>query len=117
MQPIVDTIPLKPGKLEAYKKFTAEITGPRQKEFADLLNRYGLKTVNTSYQTIGGITFIIVVHIAEDDALEKLAHFEISQHPMDKWFVEQLIELHDYAPLSDQGQRSHPISYFEPEKI
>ena len=57
MQTIVDTIPLKPGKLEAYKKFTAEITGPRQKEFADLLNRYGLKTVNTSYQTIGGIIF------------------------------------------------------------
>jgi len=34
--------PLKPGKLNAYKAFASEITGPRRVEFIDLLNGYGI---------------------------------------------------------------------------
>jgi hypothetical protein len=36
--------PLRPGKLEEYKAFAAEITGPRGKKYDDLLKRYHLKT-------------------------------------------------------------------------
>ena len=36
LQTICDVIPLKPGKLEAYKKFVAEFTGPRRKEYVEI---------------------------------------------------------------------------------
>src|SRR3989338_2689083 len=104
MQTIVDINPLKPGKLEAYKSFAAEITGSRQKEFADLLNRYGLKTAHAYHHKIRDVDFVIVVHIAEDDVKKRLEHFGTSKHPMDQWFVEQLTQLHDFSPLNGDGQ-------------
>lgn len=112
MQTIVDINPLKPGKIEAYKTFTAEITGPRKKEFANLLERYGLKTANAYFHKIGDVDFVIVVHIAEDDARSKLEHFATSTHPMDKWFIEQLNELHDFTPLNGSSQASQEIFSF-----
>ena len=56
MQMIVDINPLKPGMLAAYKNFCKEITGPRQKEFADLLKRYWLSTANVYHHKISPIT-------------------------------------------------------------
>ena len=117
MQTYVDINPLKPGKLEAYKKFSAEITGPRKADFADLLSRYGLKTANSSYHTINDVTFIVVAHTAEDDAHERLKNFGTSKHPMDQWFVEQLTDLHDFSPLNGAGQTSHQLFYFQPEVL
>lgn len=114
MQTIVDINPLKPGKLEAYKAFAAEITGPRKKEFAEMLKRYGLKTANAYFHKIRDVDFVVVVHEAEDDARERLKNFASSTHPMEKWFVEQLSELHDFSPLNDAGQASTPIFAFVP---
>lgn len=114
MQTIIDINPLKPGKLSAYKAFAAEITGPRKKEFADLLKRYGLKNAVANHHKIRDVDFIIVVHIAEDDARERLKNFATSSHPMDQWFVEQLSQLHDFSPLNGDGQSSHPVFAFTP---
>ena len=98
---IVDINPLKPGKLEAYKAFVAIITGPRKKEFSDLLKRYGLKTAEVFYQKLGDREFVIVIHQAEDDALDRLSHFESSKNPYDIWFSQQLKTLHDFTGITN----------------
>lgn len=94
MQTLVYINPLKPGKLKEYKAFSATNTGPRKKEYIDLLKRYGLKNAKVYYHKIKGKEFIVIVHDAEDDALERLSHFGESTKPYDRWFLEQLENLH-----------------------
>jgi len=109
MQTIVDINPLKLGKIEAYKTFVAEVTGPRQKEYTNLLNRYGIKTVHAYFHKIGEVDFVVVVHTAEDDARKRLEHFATSLHPMDKWFREELSKLHDFSLLNGRTQAAEAI--------
>jgi hypothetical protein len=96
MQHLVYLIPLKTGKLNEYKAFTAQNIGPRQNEYSEMLNRYGLKTVKVYYHKVGNKEFVIVTHDAEDDAAKRLTHFSTSEHPYDRWFVEQLGKLHEF---------------------
>ena len=114
MQTLVDINPLKPGKVAAYKAFTDEINGPRRAEFMDLLKRYGLKSAEAYFHKIGDVDFVVVVHIIEDDARERLAHFGTSTHPMDQWFVKQLAELHDESPLNGAPREAKPIFSYNP---
>ncbi len=113
MQTIVDINPLKSGKLAAYKAFVAEIIGPRKREFSDLLTRYSLKTANAYHHRIQDVDFIIVVHLAEDDARARLEKFMTSTHPMDQWFAEQLNDLHDFTPLNGAEQASNLLFNFD----
>lgn len=114
LQTICDVIPLKPGKLEAYKKFVAEFTGPRKKEYSEMLGRYGLRTVDVFYKKINDVEFVMVVHQADLDAREKLKNFTSANHPMEKWFLEQLTNLHYFEPLNGQPQASERLFSFVP---
>ncbi|MCB1107959.1 MAG: hypothetical protein KDK76_07690 [Chlamydiia bacterium] len=101
MQTITFINPLKAGRLEAYKTFTEEILGPRREEYSDLMKRYGLKTAKVYSHALNGQEFIIVVHDAEDDAMERLSTFASSEHPFDQWFFKQLTELHEFEEGGD----------------
>jgi hypothetical protein len=114
MKTIVDINPLKPGKLEAYKAFAREITGPKRQDLTEMFARYGLKTAEVFHHKIRDVDFIIVVHEAEDDVRERLEKFSTSNHPMEKWFVEQLSNLHDFESLNGEGQASKPVFSFRP---
>ena len=109
MQTIVDINPLKPGKLQAYKDFIAEYSGPRRQEFIEMLGRYGLRTVDAYYHKIGDVDFVIVVHQADDDARKKLENFSVSSHPTEKWFIEQLNNLHDFGPLNGASNSAQSL--------
>jgi len=113
MQTLVFINPLKPGKLNEYKAFSEENTGPRKEEYADLLKRYGLKTAKVYYHQLEGKECIVVIHDAEDDALERLAGFASSNHPYDRWFFQQLTELHDFEKTEGKTL-AEPIFSFEP---
>ena len=95
MKTILFINPLKPGKLEEYKVFAAEITGPRRKEFVDLLKRYHLKTSEVWHHKLGDIDYVIVRHEVENDIVDPLANWPTSTHPFDQWFQRQLNKLHD----------------------
>ncbi len=113
MKTLTYVIPLKPGKLEEYKAFTAENMGPRKKEYADLLKRYGLHFVKVYYHKLGEKEFVIVIHDTEDDAIDRLAHFSTSTHHYDRWFTEQLAKLHDFHDLKD-GSLTECLLSFTP---
>ena len=100
MQTIVDIIPLKLGKVDAYKAFVAKIAGPRKKEYIELLIRYGLKSVNVYFHKINNVDFVVIAHTAEHDSRTRLTHFATSTHPMDQWFFKQLNDLYDFEILN-----------------
>lgn len=77
------------------KTFSSENLGPRKKEYIDLLKRYGLKNAKVYHHKWKGKEFVIVIHDAEDDAIERLEKFTTSDHHHDRWFFEQLTDLHE----------------------
>ena len=113
MKKIVWVNPLKPGKLEAYKAFSATNTGSRKKEYVDLLSRYGLLNVQVYYHKLNDQEFVIVMHDTEDDAMARLAHFNDSKNAYDRWFTEQLNDLHDFTNVTGAGH-SELLFTFDP---
>jgi hypothetical protein len=87
--------PLRPGKLEEYKEFAAEITGSRRKEYDDLLKRYHFKKTEVWIHKLGDIDYVIVRHEVENDIADPLASWSTSTHPFDQWFQQQLNRFHD----------------------
>lgn len=102
MQTLLSATFLKTGALDAYKKFIAEIMGPRNQEYKELLKRYGLRTVKVWYEKVSGRDYVMIVHEAEDNAMEKLKEWDSSTHPFDLWFGEQLNQ--HYEKLSEPSQ-------------
>jgi len=95
MKPILFINPMKPGKFGEYKAFVAEITGPKKSEFMDLLKRHHLNTSEVWHHQLGNLEYVIVYHEVDDNAPDPLASWASSSHPFDKWFQEQLNNLHD----------------------
>ncbi|NGX45525.1 MAG: hypothetical protein K940chlam2_00680 [Chlamydiae bacterium] len=98
MKTLLFTVPLNPGMLSEYEAFAAEITGPRKKEYSELLKRYGLKTAKVWHQKLADKEYVFILHEAEDDALERLKTWSSSTHPFDLWFDEQLNKCYESAP-------------------
>ena len=111
MPALVFVNPLKPGKLDEYKAFMAEFTGPRLGEYVDLLRRYGLKSSKVYYHRVADKEFVIVMHEAEDGARERLSKWNTSAHPFDIWFRTQLAVLHD---LEDAGLAEAILDFVVP---
>jgi len=95
MQIVLLTLPMKPGKLNEYKAFAEEIMGPRKEEYKDLLNRYGLKSVNVWHAKLADRDYVIVMHDADEKAKEHLQRWSSSTHPFDQWFSAQLLKCYD----------------------
>lgn len=101
MTPVLFCMPIKPGKLQAYKDFVKNITGPRQAEYKDLLKRYGLNSGRVWVNSIDGKDYAMFIHDMDDDAGEKLQAWSSSSHPFDQWFNEQLMYCYDMTSLDN----------------
>ena len=94
--------------LASYKAFTAEITGPRKKEYSALLRRYGLRNCKVWHQKFGAKEYVIVCHEADNDTHERLKSWPSSTHPFDVWFREQLNKCYE-----DAMEEAHLLFEFE----
>ncbi len=99
MQTLLYTTFLKPGTLNLYKKFIAEIIGSRNQEYKKLLKRYAIKTTKVWHEKVADRDYVMVMHEAEDDALARSEDWESSTHPFDLWFEERLNQC--YETLSE----------------
>ncbi len=90
MIPFLIVVPFKEGRVDAYRKFAEVITGPKKREYADMLRRLGLKSTRVWIQALGGKEYAVVYHDAEEKAADHLKHWMVSTHPFDVWFREQL---------------------------
>jgi hypothetical protein len=99
MQTLLYATFLKPGMLDLYKEFIAEIMGPRNQEYKELLKRYGIRTTKVWHEKVADRDYVMVMHEAEGDALERSEDWESSTHPFDLWFEERLNQC--YETLSE----------------
>jgi hypothetical protein len=87
-------IPIKPGKLETWKSWCGELTGPRKAEFDDMNKRLGLTTHAAWHQMNPDGTDLAVVVVDGQGASGFLANMVSSSHEFDKWFRSQIEDIH-----------------------
>ena len=62
-------VPIKPGKLETWTSWCAELTGPRKAEFDDMNQRHGLTTHASWHQANPDGTDLAVIVIDGPEAV------------------------------------------------
>lgn len=91
-------VPLASEKLAAWERWSAELAGPRRSEFEDMNSRHGLTTHQAYLQPApGGDYLVLVVHDGPGSD-EFMASVAASDHEFDRWFLEQVADLHDMDP-------------------
>ena len=84
--------PIVPGKTEAWKKFSGELSGSRFDEFAASRKKLGVRERTFLQHTPMG-DFVLVTLEGEDPATA-FTNFAKSDDAFTKWFISQVKELH-----------------------
>ena len=92
------TNPIKPGKADAWKKYVAEMTGPRKDALAASRKKAGLAKEQVWLQSTP-MGDMAVVYWEAPDIGKVFQHFLTSTDPFDVWFREKvLVEVHGMDP-------------------
>jgi hypothetical protein len=90
--------PIQPGKMDAWKRYTAEMKGPRKAELVASRKKAGLKQEHVWLQHTPMGDFAVVYWEA-DDAGKVFQYFMTSNDAFDKWFRDKvLVETHGMSP-------------------
>lgn len=84
--------PISPGKTEQWKKFVAELNGPRKAEFVASRKRLGVHERTFLQHTPHGD--LVVVTLEGDNPAKAFIDFGQSTDPFAKWFLQQVQDLH-----------------------
>jgi hypothetical protein len=87
-------VPIKPGKLETWLSWCAELTGPRKAEFEDMNQRLGLTTHAAFHQANPDGSDLAVVVIDGPGSSEFLGKMATSDHEFDTWFRSTIEDIH-----------------------
>jgi hypothetical protein len=87
-------VPIKPGKLEAWKSWCAELNGARKAEFDDMNQRLGLTTHASWHQPNPDGSDLAVVVIDGPGASAFLGKLATSDHEFDTWFRSSIEDVH-----------------------
>lgn len=87
-------VPIKPGKVEAWESWCAELRGPRKAEFEDFNQRYGLTTHGSWLQANPDGSNLAVIVIDGPGASELLGKMATSDHEFDTWFRSSIEDVH-----------------------
>ena len=85
-------IPISPGKTEQWKKFVAELNGPRRAEFVASRKRLGVHERTFLQQTPHGD--MVLVTIEGNDPAKAFMDFGKGTDPFTKWFLQQVQDVH-----------------------
>jgi hypothetical protein len=95
--------PIIEGREEDWKDFMRQLAGPRADEFQDMNRRYGLERHEAWLQESDDGPALSIVFMEGPGAQEFDAKVARSDHPFDRWFLEQLGEVHPIDPEADPG--------------
>jgi hypothetical protein len=87
-------VPIYPDKVDTWRSWCAELTGPRKAEFDDMNRRHGLTTHAAWHQANpdgSDVAVIVIEGPGSDGFLAALAH---SQDPFDVWFRSVIEDIH-----------------------
>jgi hypothetical protein len=109
MSGIVLTFPIKPGKVEAWRRFCQELSGSRLQWYEVARRRLGITLermalVDTAFGATGVTTF------EAPDVAQALGQIIASNLPFDRWYRERIQELHgiNLAGYKDFAQAAPP---------
>ena len=85
-------IPIKPGKTDAWRKWTDELKGPRQREYASSRNRVGLRERNFLQRSPQGDLAIVILE--GDDPERAFSKMMQASDPFTSWFLDQVKDIH-----------------------
>jgi hypothetical protein len=90
-------VPVLPGKTEAVRRLSAEVSGPRRKEMEEFQHRVGITKQDVWLQkTPNGD--MSVVNLEADDPDRMFRELAGSAKPFDRWYAKQLQEIHGIDP-------------------
>lgn len=87
-------IPILPGKTDQWRRFAAELAGPRHGEYVASRQRLGVHERALLQSTPQGDLAIVTVEGA--DPAGALSQFGASGDPFTQWFREQVQEIHGF---------------------
>ncbi len=94
-------LPLLPGKQEAWRQFCQILQGSRRGEYDAWRERMGItkQEVWLSQTSQGDL---VRIHLEVEHPERVVTDLTVSPHPFDRWFRQQLLELHglDLAQLA-----------------
>ncbi len=85
-------IPILPGKTEQWKRFLAELRGPRFADYAASRQRFGVR--ERAFLNSTPLGDIVVVTLDGDDPTGAFQRFGSTDDPFTRWFVQQVKEIH-----------------------
>ncbi len=91
MQTTCVAVPILQGKLETWKRFVAELNGPRRAEHEASRRRMGIRREAAWLQEDPPMC---IVQIDADDPARASRELAESNDPFDRWFREQVMEIH-----------------------
>lgn len=93
------SVPIVAGRENDFRRFIEELTSTRQDEFRDFNSRYGLSVHRTWLESSPNGSYMAVVQLEGPGADTFLEKFPKSDHPFDRWFLEQVSSIHgiDFA--------------------
>ena len=87
--------PILKGKLETWKEWIKEMSGPRKKELQDFNRRYGLTRHAAWLAETPAGTMVVALHQGPGGD-EFMANVGPSKHEFDVWFKETIKEVHGF---------------------
>jgi hypothetical protein len=87
-------VPIKPGKLDTWKAWCAELTGSRKAEFDDMNQRLGLTTHAAWHQANPDGSDLAVVVVDGPGAAGFLGKLAQSDNEFDTWFRTSIEDIH-----------------------
>jgi hypothetical protein len=91
-------VPIAAAKLDAWKRWAAELTGPRKAEFADMNKRFGITEHRAYLQPTPDGSFLAVVYTDGPGSDAFTPSIVKSDHPFDRWFVQSVADIHGIDP-------------------
>jgi hypothetical protein len=85
--------PIARGKLDAWKQFCAETSGPRRAERMESMRRCGITRERVFLQQTPNAD-LAIVYLEGEDPQQELHKLLASTHPFDKWLADQIIDTH-----------------------
>lgn len=86
--------PIKPGKVEAWESWIAEMNGPRKAEFDDMNQRYGITTHAAWLQANPDGSHLAIVVLDGPGASGFMGKMAGSDHEFDAWFRSNIEDVH-----------------------
>ena len=112
MQTTCMAVPIRPGKRETWKRFIAELNGPRRAAYEASRRRMGIRREAAWLQEDPPMC---IVQIDADDPERASRELRESNDPFDRWFREQVLDIHglDFRQVAGVAQNQLLLDYRE----